>query len=86
MAKQRAAEAALVRWVLSILKQNALNATVIGPVDIIRHPVFAEQVFREFDNDVIGIRSRIVTEAMQPLQTRRTRGQDFDLAREAIGA
>ena len=50
---------------------------------VLGHPVLAEHVARDLDDDVVGLRAGVVVEARQPLQARRARRQDLDLARRS---
>ena len=60
------------------LQQHFLHAAVVGFFHKLVQPVFAEDVFRHFDNDVVGRHVVVVDVAAQALQTRRAGGEHFD--------
>ena len=60
------------------LQQHFLHAAVVGFFHKLVQPVFAEDVFRHFDDDIVGGHVVIVGVAAQTLQARRTGGQHFD--------
>lgn len=41
-------------------EQNSLDTAVIGLLDVIRHPVLAEQFFCHFNDDVISLCAGII--------------------------
>ena len=60
------------------LQQHFLHAAVIGFFHKLVQPVFAEDVFRHFDNDVVGGHVVVVGVAAQTLQAGGAGGEHFD--------
>lgn len=56
-------------------EQDPFDAAVVGVFDVLARPVFAEQVPRQFDDDVIGSGAGVVIVARKTLQAGRARGQ-----------
>ena len=54
------------------LDENTLDAAGVGAIDVLRHPVGAQQIARDLHHDVIGLRAGIIVEARESLQARRT--------------
>lgn len=60
-----------------LLQQHFLYATVVGFFHKLVQPVFAEDVFRHFDNDVVGRHIVVVGVAAQALQAGWAGGEHF---------
>ena len=60
------------------LQQHFLHAAVVGFFYKLVQPVFAEDMFRHFDDDVVGRHVVVVGVAAQSLQTGRAGGEHFD--------
>ena len=46
-----------------VLKQDAFDATGVGAIHVVGHPVIAENMLREFDHNVVSLFTGIIAEA-----------------------
>jgi hypothetical protein len=53
---------------VAMLDQHPFDTAGIGAPYVLRQPVGAQQMLRDFDHDVIGVHLRVVVEALQALK------------------
>nr|GEU28526.1 hypothetical protein [Tanacetum cinerariifolium] len=66
--------------------QHPFDAAVVGALDVVGHPVLAQQVLGDLDHDVVGRGARILAVARHAAQAGRAAGEDFHFAVETVGA
>src|SRR5215468_10500077 len=67
------------------LDQYALDSAIVRTGDVVGHPVFAEHVTRDFDDDVVRFDVGVFVIARQALQARGAAGQDLDVGGAVSG-